>query len=181
MGIDLGKKQHHQKSGRRSAPKSEDPYLLLLVKVGMHIWVIRSAGAGGSGHGKWEAREAEFVVWAEQTGDDTKWQSLVRDGISQSGIKQYAVQWSHRWLVLVGQMSERGGAKGQAKTASSGTRKLVSDTVVGAVPSCSPDRWPRKVFAWGGTVGKSSQGVSVEGLGAATVQIHAHILCDSQY
>ncbi|PWN26655.1 putative 60S ribosomal protein L18 [Jaminaea rosea] len=32
MGIDTGKKQH-VKSGRRSAPKSEDPYLLLLVKL----------------------------------------------------------------------------------------------------------------------------------------------------
>ena len=31
-GIDTGKK-HHIKNGRRTAPKSEDPYLLLLVKV----------------------------------------------------------------------------------------------------------------------------------------------------
>ena len=31
MGIDI--KKHHVKKGARSAPKSEDPYLLLLVKV----------------------------------------------------------------------------------------------------------------------------------------------------
>ena len=31
MGIDL--RHHHVKKGNRSAPKSEDPYLLLLVKV----------------------------------------------------------------------------------------------------------------------------------------------------
>lgn len=32
-GIDIGNKKHHQSNGRRTAPKSEDPYLLLLVKV----------------------------------------------------------------------------------------------------------------------------------------------------
>lgn len=32
MGIDL--RYHHVKKGNRQAPKSEDPYLLLLVKVG---------------------------------------------------------------------------------------------------------------------------------------------------
>jgi large subunit ribosomal protein L18e len=32
MGIDL--RYHHVKKGARQAPKSEDPYLLLLVKVG---------------------------------------------------------------------------------------------------------------------------------------------------
>lgn len=31
MGVDI--KRHHVKTGRRSAPKSEDPYLLLLVKL----------------------------------------------------------------------------------------------------------------------------------------------------
>ncbi|PWN94251.1 large subunit ribosomal protein L18e [Acaromyces ingoldii] len=31
MGIDIAK--HHVKNGRRTAPKSEDPYLLLLVKL----------------------------------------------------------------------------------------------------------------------------------------------------
>lgn len=31
MGIDI--KKHHVKKGARAAPKSEDPYLLLLVKV----------------------------------------------------------------------------------------------------------------------------------------------------
>ncbi|PKI84790.1 hypothetical protein MVES1_001254 [Malassezia vespertilionis] len=31
MGVDI--KKHHVKTGRRSAPKSEDPYLLLLVKL----------------------------------------------------------------------------------------------------------------------------------------------------
>lgn len=31
MGIDIRK--HHVKKGARQAPKSEDPYLLLLVKV----------------------------------------------------------------------------------------------------------------------------------------------------
>ncbi|EAU82460.1 60S ribosomal protein L18-B [Coprinopsis cinerea okayama7 len=31
MGIDI--KRHHVKKGQRSAPKSEDPYLLLLVKL----------------------------------------------------------------------------------------------------------------------------------------------------
>ncbi|PWN38859.1 large subunit ribosomal protein L18e [Ceraceosorus guamensis] len=31
MGIDIAK--HHVKTGRRTAPKSEDPYLLLLVKL----------------------------------------------------------------------------------------------------------------------------------------------------
>lgn len=32
MGIDI--RRHHVKKGNRQAPKSEDPYLLLLVKVG---------------------------------------------------------------------------------------------------------------------------------------------------
>lgn len=32
MGVDL--RFHHVKKGNRQAPKSEDPYLLLLVKVG---------------------------------------------------------------------------------------------------------------------------------------------------
>ena len=32
MGIDI--QRHHVKKGHREAPKSEDPYLLLLVKVG---------------------------------------------------------------------------------------------------------------------------------------------------
>ena len=31
QGIDI--KKHHVKKGNRTAPKSEDPYLLLLVKV----------------------------------------------------------------------------------------------------------------------------------------------------
>ncbi|WFD26971.1 hypothetical protein MNAN1_001960 [Malassezia nana] len=31
MGVDI--KKHHVKTGRRTAPKSEDPYLLLLVKL----------------------------------------------------------------------------------------------------------------------------------------------------
>ncbi|WFD33719.1 hypothetical protein MCUN1_000532 [Malassezia cuniculi] len=31
MGVDI--KRHHVKTGRRTAPKSEDPYLLLLVKL----------------------------------------------------------------------------------------------------------------------------------------------------
>lgn len=31
MGIDI--RRHHVKKGNRSAPKSEDPYLLLLVKL----------------------------------------------------------------------------------------------------------------------------------------------------
>ena len=31
MGVDI--ERHHVKSGRRSAPKSQDPYLLLLVKL----------------------------------------------------------------------------------------------------------------------------------------------------
>lgn len=31
MGIDI--KRHHVKKGARQAPKSEDPYLLLLVKL----------------------------------------------------------------------------------------------------------------------------------------------------
>ncbi|TFK56236.1 ribosomal protein L18e [Heliocybe sulcata] len=34
MGIDIEK--HHVKKGQRTAPKSEDPYLLLLVKVILH-------------------------------------------------------------------------------------------------------------------------------------------------
>jgi hypothetical protein len=33
MGIDI--RYHHVKKGNRAAPKSEDPYLLLLVKVGL--------------------------------------------------------------------------------------------------------------------------------------------------
>ena len=31
MGIDI--ERHHVKKGNRTAPRSEDPYLLLLVKV----------------------------------------------------------------------------------------------------------------------------------------------------
>ncbi|KAJ1566681.1 60S ribosomal protein L18 [Cladochytrium tenue] len=33
MGIDLGKKKHHQKKNHRTAPKSKDVYLGLLVKL----------------------------------------------------------------------------------------------------------------------------------------------------
>jgi len=35
MGIDI--RRHHVKKGNRQAPKSEDPYLLLLVKVGFNV------------------------------------------------------------------------------------------------------------------------------------------------
>jgi len=35
MGIDI--RYHHVKKGNRAAPKSEDPYLLLLVKVGLRF------------------------------------------------------------------------------------------------------------------------------------------------
>jgi hypothetical protein len=35
MGIDIT--HHHVKKGNRSAPKSQDPYLLLLVKVGVEL------------------------------------------------------------------------------------------------------------------------------------------------
>lgn len=41
MGIDL--RYHHVKKGNRQAPKSEDPYLLLLVKVGSNAII----GYGG--------------------------------------------------------------------------------------------------------------------------------------
>lgn len=34
QGIDIAKK--HVKNGQRTAPKSQDPYLLLLVKVSFH-------------------------------------------------------------------------------------------------------------------------------------------------
>jgi len=37
MGIDI--RYHHVKKGNRAAPKSEDPYLLLLVKVCL-VWQI---------------------------------------------------------------------------------------------------------------------------------------------
>lgn len=40
MGIDI--RRHHVKKGNRQAPKSEDPYLLLLVKVGLMFSVLRS-------------------------------------------------------------------------------------------------------------------------------------------
>ena len=35
MGIDI--RRHHVKKGNLQAPKSEDPYLLLLVKVGFSV------------------------------------------------------------------------------------------------------------------------------------------------
>jgi hypothetical protein len=38
MGIDI--RRHHVKKGNRQAPKSEDPYLLLLVKVGLMFFVL---------------------------------------------------------------------------------------------------------------------------------------------
>jgi large subunit ribosomal protein L18e len=44
MGIDL--RYHHVKKGNRQAPKSEDPYLLLLVKVGL-VWLRRKHGQKG--------------------------------------------------------------------------------------------------------------------------------------
>lgn len=51
MGIDI--RRHHVKKGNRQAPKSEDPYLLLLVKVG-----LVSSRVGGQ------------VLW-----DESAWQS----------------------------------------------------------------------------------------------------------
>ena len=47
MGIDI--KKHHVKKGARSAPKSEDPYLLLLVKVS--VLEGRRKGQGVEGNG----------------------------------------------------------------------------------------------------------------------------------
>lgn len=38
MGIDI--RRHHVKKGNRQAPKSEDPYLLLLVKVCLRFLTI---------------------------------------------------------------------------------------------------------------------------------------------
>jgi hypothetical protein len=45
MGIDI--RRHHVKKGNRQAPKSEDPYLLLLVKVGL-IFIICGSLSGSS-------------------------------------------------------------------------------------------------------------------------------------
>lgn len=52
MGIDI--RRHHVKKGNRQSPKSEDPYLLLLVKVGLEFFVQLSGfgyrtGDGGMG------------------------------------------------------------------------------------------------------------------------------------
>lgn len=55
MGIDI--KKHHVKKGARTAPKSEDPYLLLLVKVGVGYLV---------GSGK---QEADVGSWLNQIAD----------------------------------------------------------------------------------------------------------------
>jgi hypothetical protein len=41
MGIDI--RRHHVKKGNRQAPKSEDPYLLLLVKVCLRSYSLRGA------------------------------------------------------------------------------------------------------------------------------------------
>jgi hypothetical protein len=47
MGIDL--RYHHVKKGARQAPKSEDPYLLLLVKVGLgRDWTAHAWGDQGA-------------------------------------------------------------------------------------------------------------------------------------
>ena len=43
MGIDI--RRHHVKKGNRQAPKSEDPYLLLLVKVGL-MFSVQLSGCG---------------------------------------------------------------------------------------------------------------------------------------
>ena len=53
MGIDISKK-HHVKDGRRTAPKSEDPYLLLLVKVSIER-LKKMSGTCNEGHraGSW--------------------------------------------------------------------------------------------------------------------------------
>ena len=47
MGIDI--KKHHVKKGARSAPKSEDPYLLLLVKVSVLEGRWKGQGVEGNG------------------------------------------------------------------------------------------------------------------------------------
>lgn len=43
MGIDIV--HHHVRKGNRTAPKSADPYLLLLVKVGAD-WMAEDGGIG---------------------------------------------------------------------------------------------------------------------------------------
>jgi large subunit ribosomal protein L18e len=51
MGIDI--RHHHVKKGNRAAPKSEDPYLLLLVKVG-NDFATRGRGRNGGMEHSWE-------------------------------------------------------------------------------------------------------------------------------
>ena len=52
MGIDI--RYHHVKKGNRAAPKSEDPYLLLLVKVGFGL--ARWGEEAWSGMTGWHGR-----------------------------------------------------------------------------------------------------------------------------
>lgn len=61
MGIDI--RRHHVKKGNRQAPKSEDPYLLLLVKVGFSLSPgcdCESNGASGKTDFADQAKQADF-------------------------------------------------------------------------------------------------------------------------
>jgi hypothetical protein len=65
MGIDI--RRHHVKKGNRQAPKSEDPYLLLLVKVGLVLVLALVQKCAGESIGLL-GRLGEFAVFV---GDNT--------------------------------------------------------------------------------------------------------------
>jgi hypothetical protein len=65
MGIDI--RRHHVKKGNRQAPKSEDPYLLLLVKVGLVLVLALVRKCAGESIGLVEML-GEFAVFV---GDNT--------------------------------------------------------------------------------------------------------------
>jgi hypothetical protein len=60
MGIDI--RRHHVKKGNRQAPKSEDPYLLLLVKVGL-MFSVQLSGSGWGWIRYWNGGNGRFDIW----------------------------------------------------------------------------------------------------------------------
>ena len=60
MGIDI--RRHHVKKGNRQAPKSEDPYLLLLVKVGL-MFSVQLSGCGWDWIRYWNGGNGRFDIW----------------------------------------------------------------------------------------------------------------------
>jgi hypothetical protein len=94
MGIDI--RRHHVKKGNRQAPKSEDPYLLLLVKVGL-MFFVQLSGCGWDWIRYWIGGNGRFDISRIFTEDE--------EGVTRTCPWAYTTaQW---WGVRV--LAIRGG------------------------------------------------------------------------